>query len=97
MWQRLWRRWRYRLTMEQRELVLALREGYVLKGHRYLDGRKEYRLYDGPTAIRDVATTEVEALQRARLLDSNMKFPAAMFFLSEQGRRLADDLHEASP
>ena len=91
MWQRLWRRWRYRLSMEQRELVLALREGYVL------DGRKEYRLYDGPTAIRDVATAEVEALQRARLLDSNMKFPAAMFFLSEQGRRLADDLHEESP
>ena len=97
-WQRLHLPWRpaRRLTPAQRALLCALAQGRTLKGHRFLDGRKAFRLYAGPNLLYDVATEDVAALQRHRLLDSNMKFPAAMFFLSARGvalaaRRCADE------
>jgi hypothetical protein len=78
-----------RLTLAQRALLCALAQGRTLKGHRYLNGRKTFRLYDSTKLLYDVADADVAALQRYRLLDSNMKFPAATFFLSARGLAVA--------
>ncbi len=80
------------LSPAQQGLILALAGGAWLRGERHLDGRKLFRLYreDRPgVAVPGEVVTDL--LQRG-LLASNMKFPAATFFLSADGRRLADGL-----
>ena len=68
-------------------MLQAIAGGWTLKAHRYLDGRKEYRLHPlhGPSKI--VAPRLVEALVEHGLIDSNKKFPAATFWLTDTGRR----------
>ena len=63
--------------------------GWTLKSHRYLDGGKVYRLHplDGPAAT--VRRATVELLQNHGLIDSNKKFPAATYWLTEKGQALA--------
>ena len=72
-------------------LLQAMAGGWTLKAHRYLDGAKEYRLHplQGPSEI--VAPSIVEALVDQRLIDSNKKFPAATFYLTDLGRRVQVD------
>jgi hypothetical protein len=79
-----------RLTAEQRTLLRAMANGSTLKAHRYLDGTKEYRLHplDRPAEI--VERSVVEVLQEHGLIDSNKKFPAATFWLTEAGRAQLD-------
>ena len=74
------------LSPAQSELLQALAHGLTLKSHRDLEGRKEYRLHalDGHSAA--VAWEDVEALQSAGLIDSNKKFPAATYWLTDTGR-----------
>jgi hypothetical protein len=74
------------LTPAQVELLQAIAHGLTLRSHRDLEGRKEYRLHalDGPSAV--VAWEDVEALQSAGLIDSNKKFPAATYWLTDTGR-----------
>ena len=76
------------LTPRQLQLLAALRAGDTLKVHRTLDGAKQHRLHplDGSPAC-DVDEADVEALLAARLIASNMKFPAATFLLNEGGVR----------
>lgn len=82
-----------RLSPAQQRVLLAMAEGHTLKSHRFLDGRKIYRLHhlDGSTS-ETVWRTTVEALWQRGLVDSNKKFPAATYLLTEQGRRLAAEL-----
>jgi uncharacterized protein YjhX (UPF0386 family) len=79
-----------RLTAAQQRLLLALAGGATLKVQRTMDGAKVYRLYplDSPAA-EEVQPAVVEPLQRQRLIESNMKFPAAVFLLTEQGAAVA--------
>jgi hypothetical protein len=79
-----------RLTAEQRRLLRAMAGGSTLKAHRYVDGTKEYRLHtlDRPAEI--VERRDVEALQEHGLIDSNKKFPAATYWLTEAGRAQLD-------
>jgi hypothetical protein len=60
--------------------------GGTLKAHRYLDGRKEYRLHALSGESELVAPQTVEALVEAGQIDSNKKFPAATFWLTAKGR-----------
>jgi len=60
--------------------------GWTLKAHRYLDGRKEYRLHSLEGDIEVVAPATVQSLAERGLIDSNKKFPAATFWLTEKGR-----------
>jgi hypothetical protein len=73
-------------TPAQVELLRAIANGLTLKSHRDLEGRKEYRLHalDGHSAV--VEWEDVEALQSAGLIDSNKKFPAATYWLTDTGR-----------
>jgi hypothetical protein len=60
--------------------------GWTLKAHRYLDGRKEYRLHSLEGEIEVVAPATVQSLAERGLIDSNKKFPAATFWLTDKGR-----------
>ena len=77
-----------KLTPTQVELLRAMAHGLILKSHRDLEGRKEYRLHslDGRSA--GVIWEDVEALQAAGLIDSNKKFPTATYWLTDTGRAL---------
>lgn len=73
------------LTPHQRHILQAMRNGATLKIHRTLDGEKVHRLHplDGEPATveRDV----VESLVALDLIQSNLKFPAATYVLTESG------------
>jgi len=62
-----------------------MRNGATLKVHRTLDGEKAHRLHplDGEpdTIERDV----VESLVALGLIQSNLKFPAATYVLTDKG------------
>ena len=87
------------LTTAQQELVCRLGNGHHLKGHRDIEGGKQFRLYH--TASNQVVATpaqaDIELLRSLGLLDSNMKFPAARFFLSATGQALARSMPTQSP
>jgi hypothetical protein len=86
-----------RLTAAHKALLLALIEGQTLKVHREVDGAKYYRLHplDGspPSAV---GGRLVQDLLDKRLLESNMKFPAAVFLLTAQGAQIATTLRPTS-
>jgi hypothetical protein len=67
-------------------VLQAMAGGSTLKAHRYLDGRKEYRLHALAGGSELVAPATVEALVDSGLIDSNKKFPAATFWLTDNGR-----------
>jgi hypothetical protein len=75
-----------RLTTEQAQVLAALQTGHHLKVHRTVDGQKAYRLHraDGSVAGAVSAAT-VDGLERGGFVESNMKFPAATFLLTEKG------------
>lgn len=84
-----------RLKAEHKRLLRALAAGHTLKAHRDLEGHKEFRLHfsDGrPSELLD--RRYPEELVEAGLLDSNKKFPAATFWLTERGRAVAAELPE---
>jgi hypothetical protein len=62
-----------------------MRGGATLKAHRTLDGEKIHRLHplDGPPE--DVDSAAVERLKRRGLIASNMKFPAAVYLVTDEG------------
>ncbi|HSH01159.1 MAG TPA: hypothetical protein VLL52_01485 [Anaerolineae bacterium] len=83
---------RWPLTPTQKQLLQDVAAGHVLKDHRYLDGRKLFRLHylddRSPRAINRL--TLFILLQRG-LLASNKKFPAATYLLTDKGRRYLTD------
>ena len=85
------------LSDAQSHVLRALKAGQTLKSHRYLDGRKVYQLhaFNGDVE-RDVSAQAVEQLKARGLIDSNMKFPAATYLLTEAGAMLVMPL-DASP
>ena len=83
-----------KLTPEQKRLLLAISGGSFLKSHRYPDGEKLYQLHplDGPAQAVDWGV--VEALTEQGLIDSNKKFPAATYWLTDKGRAAVAALAE---
>jgi hypothetical protein len=77
------------LSEEQKQILGAMRSGWTLKSHRYLDGRKVYRLHSLNEEILDLPERVVKPLIERGLLQSNQKFPAATFLLTPQGRVMA--------
>ncbi len=78
-----------RLSAAQLHVLRAIANGWTLKAHRYLDGRKVYQLHALDGATQTVRAATVEALATAGLLDSNKKFPAATFWLTPKARALS--------
>lgn len=81
------------LSSEHRKVLHSLVSGSTLKAHRTLDGDKVYKLHpltdDPPTVIADPV---VDYLRKHKLIDSNMKFPAAVYLLTDKGATLAATL-----
>lgn len=73
-------------------LLIALLEGAVLKAHRDLDGIKIHKLHqpNQPPIVMNEPT--VRRLAQQQLIQSNLKFPAATYLLTEQGAALAREL-----
>ncbi len=61
--------------------------GWTLKAHRDIEGRKEFRLHPLEGEAEAVDGAAVARLVAQGLIDSNKKFPAATFWLTEAGRR----------
>jgi hypothetical protein len=82
----------------QAALLVSLQQGAVLKVHRTLDGDKVYRLHTEQAGPRmtEVAPVLVAALTGLGLLQSNMKFPAATFLLTDSGVAVAMQLSGAA-
>ncbi len=79
-----------RLSTPQRTLLIALQAGDRLKVQRTLDGAKVYRLHArDDVAVVEIAATVVDSLLRTGLIESNMKFPAATFLLTDKGLAVA--------
>jgi hypothetical protein len=77
-----------KLTPQQQSVLAALAQGATLKAHRSLDGAKVHRLHPldgGPAQAVDPGT--VAALHELGLVESNMKFPAATYLLTDRGRQ----------
>lgn len=81
-----------KLSRAQADLLGALVAGGTLKSHRYLDGRKIYQLHSLAGPPQQVERRTVEFLKEQRLIDSNKKFPAATYLLTEKGLKLATSL-----
>lgn len=79
----------------EQAVLAALADGWTLKSHRTLDGEKHYRLHSLDGAVADVETSVVERLTARRLVQSNQKFPAATYLLTDRGRDLAQRLSES--
>ena len=77
-----------RLTSAQKNILAAIASGHFLKAHRDVDGGKVYKLHSLEGEAQTVAPADVEALCEHGLIDSNKKFPAATFWLTEEGKAM---------
>lgn len=77
---------KFYLSPEETHLLLTIAQGATLKVHRTMDGAKEYRVHPLRGTAHAVPAPVVTALDKRGFIDSNMKFPAATFILTERGR-----------
>ncbi|MCL4833030.1 MAG: hypothetical protein KJZ86_11335 [Caldilineaceae bacterium] len=87
---------RNQLTDSQKAVLTALGEGWTLKSHRTLDGQKAYRLHGLNGESVEVADGVVDGLVGAKLLQSNQKFPAATYLLTQKGQAAAARFRESA-
>ena len=87
----------FRLSEGEEKILISLQRGSRLKVHRTLDGVKAYRLHGQAEEVSEaVGTGVVSSLQRRGLIESNLKFPAATFLLTDKGVLLASKLTGSS-
>jgi hypothetical protein len=75
------------LSPAHKEILLAMASGHTLKSHRDVEGQKVFQLHALDGEVEAVDWEAVEYLQDNGLIDSNKKFPAAMYWLTETGQR----------
>ncbi len=88
---------RNQLTDPQQAVLTALLKGWTLKSHRTLDGQKVYRLHGLSGEVKEVADGAVDTLVAAQLVQSNLKFPAATYLLTQKGQATALRFRELDP
>ncbi|MEZ4657133.1 MAG: hypothetical protein R2911_06145 [Caldilineaceae bacterium] len=79
-----------KLSTDQIDVLAALAVGAVLKSHRDLDGHKVYRLHPLQGSSLALSPHMVDPLKRHKLIESNMKFPAATYILTDKGRQFVE-------
>lgn len=77
-----------KLSKAHIEILAHLAQGSSLKSHRDLDGTKVYRLHPLDGAIQLPSPKIVDDLKRRKYIDSNKKFPAATYLLTDKGRQI---------
>lgn len=75
------------LSNAQQQLLRQIANGRTLKVHRDLEGHKVYQLHNLDGHAEPIGRELAEALIELGLIDSNKKFPAATFWLTDTGRR----------
>lgn len=75
------------LSSEQARILRVMAAGWSLKAHRDIEGGKVYRLHPLEGEAEVVEAETVLGLVERGLLDSNKKFPAATFWLTDLGRQ----------
>lgn len=80
----------FRLRASSIALLRELAHGATLKAHRDLDGDKQHKLHRLDGSEQRVEESTVHALQRRGLIESNKKFPAATYLLTEKGKSMAE-------
>lgn len=82
------------LNRKQKQILIGMAQGRVLKAHRDINGKKTVRLHhaDDHEQFDVVPRPFVDGLKDAGLIKSNKKFPAATYFLTEAGRQAAEAL-----
>ncbi|MFN8491792.1 MAG: hypothetical protein U0350_29600 [Caldilineaceae bacterium] len=82
-----------RLSQAHKHILIALAQGKRLQDHRDLDGGKVYKLHTlDSTPDEVVVGSLVLDLQHQQLIQSNLKFPAATYRLTDKGAALAATL-----
>jgi hypothetical protein len=85
------------LPEAHRKLLVSLARGSTLKVHRDMHGTKVYKLHPLDRAPAEVIPAAiVDHLRNHKLIDSNMKFPAAVYLLTDTGAAIALRLAGAS-
>ena len=81
------------LSATHKHILGELARGSRLQDHRDLEGGKLYKLHslDNAGGIA-IAAASVAYLQRHKLIESNMKFPAATYLLTDKGAAIAAPL-----
>jgi hypothetical protein len=72
------------LTTAQRDLLKTMLDGATLKVHRELDGQKIHLLHPLNGDPQSVSAALVESLRELGLIQSNLKFPAATYVLTDK-------------
>jgi hypothetical protein len=73
-----------RLTPAQITLLRAMLDGAALKVHRDLDGAKTHLLHPLAGDPLPITAELVESLRDRGLIQSNLKFPAATYVLTDR-------------
>ncbi|MDQ3249184.1 MAG: hypothetical protein M3Q45_08255 [Chloroflexota bacterium] len=82
-----------KLGADHKYILCALAGGSRLQDHRTVEGDKVYKLHPLDEAPGEmVVAATVDYLQRHGLIDSNMKFPAATYLLTDKGATVAATL-----
>ena len=90
-WGSLPRRHKQREAAEH-ALLSALIAGAVLKAHRTMNGTKTHKVHRAGQPPQLVNEQVVRRLESQQLIQSNMKFPAATYLLTEEGAAVARQL-----
>ncbi len=80
------------LSKAQKEILSAMTNDQFLKAHRDIEGSKIYKLHPLNGEAVTVSGDDVQRLCDLDLIDSNKKFPAATFWLTEKGKSLISNL-----
>jgi hypothetical protein len=80
------------LTKAQTRILRAVAQGHFLKSHRDVEGHKTFQLHSLEDVVETVTRADVEALCDLGLMDSNKKFPAATYWLTDKGQALVATL-----
>jgi len=82
------------LTRKHKQILIALAEGRILKTHRDINGKKTVRLHslDDHDDFEVIPRAAIDLLKEHGLIDSNKKFPAATYFLTEYGKDVTQSL-----
>jgi hypothetical protein len=83
------------ITPIQQRLLLAIAGDNFLKAHRDIEGHKTYLLHPLQGEPQTVDGDDVLGLVDEGLIDSNKKFPAATFWLTEKGKEAVVELQNS--
>lgn len=78
-----------RLHPNSERILAALATGSTLKSHRNIDGDKQFILHHIDGTSQPLERTDVDSLKHCLAIDSNKKFPAETYLLTQRGQDMA--------